>query len=395
MRSHALAIPLAAALVPGVARGFDLQTSEMLQGSVTHQRFGEFLADDVADRAVLEARLDATVIGSRWQVVARPRLRAFETDTNLPQYQEPRHVSFTEAYASADATQAWRVAAGKHYLSWGPGLLYSPSNRLFPDNGSAGPRQEIDGKWMAWTSVVAADGVQLTALAADPYLAPDPDVKRAGAFYLARAERVATAGDQFGWGLVAGGGGGLLPYIGGYLQRSAGDAFTFALEWSASRGYASTVPGMPRLAQNQRRWNHDAALSLRYGLSDGGELAVEYIGNGYHLDAQEADLPAVALLPASASTQSRYAAQHPLTERHYLNLQANFPKVFGYARWTLFLRHLEAPDRHGRLSFAELGYSPADHLTLYAGATVTSGSAASSLVRSIHDAAYVTAELVF
>ena len=47
----------------------------------------------------------------------------------------------------------------------------------------------------------------------------------------------------------------------------------------------------------------------------------------------------------------------------------------------------------GRLTFAELGYNATDRLSIYVGATVTHGSASSSLTRSLDRAAYLTFEL--
>lgn len=391
-------IAATALLLCGAAAGAqEVSTDGLLQANVFHQRFGAYLADHEANTRQAEARLDLKVGGGRWELVARPRLRWRDTGTSIPGYPQPRRASLTEGYGSIDATDALRIGAGKRYLAWGPGLLYSPSNRLFPDNGSASPRQEIDGKTMAWASAVAGDGLQLALLAADPYLHNSPGVDRRGTFLLARAEHLATGDAEWGWGWVAGGGGGLRPYLGGHLQRQLGDAVTVALEGSFSRGYANAVPGQPVLRQNERRASGDAALSVRYGLPSGGELAAEYVYNGYHLTETELQLPQLALLPPSASTQSRYAARHPLAQRRYLMLQANLPRLFGRSRWTLFVRHLEALDRRspGRLTFAELGYSPSDRVTLYLGLTVTHGAAASSLVRSLDRAAYITAELNF
>jgi len=374
------------------ARAQETSLSGLLQASASHQRFGPYLLGEEAGLYVAEARIDAKVTGNAWELVLRPRLRARHADTDIPGFLIPKQASMTEAYASVDASSSVRLTGGKRYLAWGPGLLYSPSNRLFPDNGSSSPRQEIDGKWMALAAITAG-GLQLTALAADPYLQDTPGLDRGGAFVLARAERVATGGREWGWGVVAAGGGGLRPYIGGHLQRLLGEAVTVAVEASASNGYATVAGDAPSLRQNRRHAMADAAVSMRYGLADGGELAIEYVYNGYYLTAAERLVAAIALPSVAGTTQTRYPARHPLAEPRYLNLQANFPKLLGRSRWTLFVRHLEALDTSGRLTFAELGYNATDRLSIYVGATVTHGSASSSLTRSLDRAAYLTFEL--
>ena len=104
-------------------------------------------------------------------------------------------------------------------------MLYSPTNRLFPDNGAVTPRREIAGKPMAFASLPLSERGRLNLLAANPNLDPVPGVRASdGLFMLARGEWNWTDQPAATAGAVLAGGGGFQPYVGGYAQYGLDDA---------------------------------------------------------------------------------------------------------------------------------------------------------------------------
>jgi hypothetical protein len=371
----------------------DFKMSSLLQVNAAHQDYGDYFAGQSSGQRTAELRMDMSFVASGAEAVLKPRLRAIDVDPAIPGVPEPRRFSFTEAYLNKDISDANRLTIGKRYLGWGTGLLYSPTNRLFPDNGAATPRQEIDGKWLAMVGSSVGERVRTTLLIADPYIQKTPGVDRSGVFALARIESIAREDGELTWGAVGGGGGGYRPYVGGYAQAMLGNAWTIGAEWSASRGYAAVSDSGTGLRADEDVWRADGLLTLRYGLPSGGEWGVELVHNGFYRSDAERNDPRVALFPPAATTQTRYAVRAPLAEKNYLHFQLNLTELFGDRRWALFVRHLEALQDHGRMDFAELAYSPGNRVTLYLGVTATTGRGTSTLVRAIDRAAYVTAEI--
>jgi hypothetical protein len=371
----------------------DVKMTSLLQLNVAHQDYGDYFAGLSSAQKAAEFRTDMSFTAWGADAVLKPRLRAIDIDPTLPGVPVPHRFSFTEAYVNEDLTGANRLTIGKRYLGWGVGMLYSPTNRLFPDNGSATPRQEIDGKWLAMLGGSVGDRLRTTLLIADPYVQKLPGVDRSGVFMLARIESIARDDGDITWGAVAGGGGGYRPYVGGYAQKVLGGAWTVGTEWSASRGYAALSGAGTGLRADEDKWRADGLLSLRYGLQSGGEWGIELVHNGFHQGDAERNDPRIALFPPAATTQTRYAPRSPLAEMHYLNVQLNLTELFGDRRWALFVRHLEGLQERGWLDFAELAYSPGNRVTLYVGFTATAGRGTSTLVRTLDRAAYVAAEI--
>lgn len=388
------AVLLLAAACQGAACGAQqLKTTAWLQASVARQEYGPYLDQLPARQTTAELFLDLSASLGATELVLKPRARAIDSDPGVPGVPTARRFSLAEAYLNEDLGQDTRVTVGKRYLGWGVGLLYSPSNRLFPDNGSASPREEIDGKWMAMLGGRLGERLRTTLLVADPYVQAAPGGDHAGLFALARVESAARADGELTWAILAGGGGGYRPYAGSYVQTVLGGAWTLGAEWSASSGYARPTGSGAGLRADRAGWRADGVVTLRYGLASGGEWGIEYARNGFaRADAERAD-PRLVLFPPAATTQTRYALRSPLPEKNYLNLQLNLTELFGDRRWALFARHLEAFAPRGRIDFIELAYSPNQRSTLYLGLSATAGNAASTLVGTLDRAAYLTAQI--
>ncbi|OHX21882.1 hypothetical protein [Chromobacterium sphagni] len=274
--------------------------------------------------------------------------------------------SLMEGYAIVPLGEG-EVGAGKRLLGWGPSMLYSPTNRLFPDNGAVTPRREIAGKPMAFASLPFSTRGRFSLLLADPNLDPVPGIRTGGAFALARSEWSWVSEQSATLGVVLGGGGGLQPYAGSYAQYGLGDAWTLSGEFAASRGFARRGAAGPLLAQDQDRWRWDGTLGLRYGLASSAEIGLELIYNGYALTPAELANPLIAGAPSSGSSPSHNRPLHPFVQSRYALLQTTWPKLFGDRRWGLTTRWLQGLDQSSSDIFCELSYSPSDASTIYFG----------------------------
>ena len=322
----------------------------------------------------------------------KPRVRYFASSDPNPYVVQPKRFLWNEAYLTG--TTGWGATwlAGKRYLAWGPGLLFSPSNRLFPDNGNATPRREIAGKPLVTISANVSSRLALSGVYADPYLEPVPGIDERGALGLLRAEYTGGGSRPTTAGMVVGGGGGYRPYIGAYMQHLLSDAWTVGAEMSASRGYASRSDGGPQLQQSRDRLMADALVNLRYGLPSGGEIGVEALYNGYRLSSAEMAVARLSAQPAGGLWQTRNRPLHPLPEGRYMLLQMLTPGIFGNRKFGMVARSLFELSTPANQTFVELSYSPRDNLTAYLGALHTSGSSRSELTRTMDDEVYVTLE---
>lgn len=388
---------------PGVAPavelqwpGVDLRAETTLQTLAGEDRYG---GSGGRDRYLnVEARLDiAASCTADWcagtRLMLKPRARYFDAQNDWAGAPQPNALSWTEAYASGQVSDSMSWLAGKRYVAWGPGMLYSPTNRLFPDNGTAAPRREIPGKWLGMVTYSPGQSWVMSGLYADPHLESVPGVASSGGFGLMRAEYQGSGLRPLGAGVVAGGGGAYRPYIGAYAQRLLDDAWTVGAEFSASHGYARTTGEGPVLRENDARWMADALINLRYGLPSGGELGVEYLYNGYRLGTAALRNPVLAAQPAGGIWQSRNRPLHPLPEGHYLNVQALLPSVFGDRRFGVIFRTLTGLTSGGALTFLELSFSPRDDITAFLGLSRTFGPGDAPLVRSLRQGIYAAIEI--
>ncbi|MFV8780964.1 hypothetical protein ACNKU7_00960 [Microbulbifer sp. SA54] len=329
------------------------------------------LGGDSAQRSAAELRLDFqlrcnAVPCEGTRLILKPRLVADRHDrpAALP---DPKPDWLAEGYVLHESGKSVRIGAGKRLMGWGPSLLYSPTNRLFPDNGAVTPRRDIPGKPMVFGSANFSSRGRVTALVADPRLDDVAGIDSDGGFSLARAEWNWVEGQLTTAGAVTGGGGGFRPYVGGYVQHGIGDAWTIGAEVAASRGYADGEADAAGLLQNRQRSRWDGVANLRYGATSGAEIGVELIYNGFALSDEEIRNPLLAAYPSAGRGPSRNRPLHPFVQSQYLLVQGTWPKLFGDRRWGLTTRFLQGLDRSSTSAFSELSFSPGDTSTLYLG----------------------------
>jgi|GEM_PF-1957756 len=354
---------------------------------------------DRAERSAAELRLDLQLRcnsepcdGTR--LVLKPRL-ALADDERPRAMPDPEPDWLAEGYLLFELDGGTRIGAGKRLQGWGPSLLYSPTNRLFPDNGAITPRRDIPGKPMAFASADLSARGRASLLLADPRLDPLEGIDSGGAFGLARAEWNWVEGQITTLGAAAGGGGGFQPYVGGYFQHGLGDAWTIGAELAASRGYADTESSAASLAQNRGRWHWDGVFNLRYGAASGAETGLELIYNGYAQSDAELRNPQLAALPSAGRGPSRNRPLHPYVQRRYALLQTTWPKLFGDRRWGLTARLLQGLDRASTSTFAELSYSPGDAATVYLGLSRSRAGEALEMSQPVTRSAYLALDAFF
>jgi hypothetical protein len=380
--------------------GIGWRMNTLIQALEESERYGSFFNDETDNSLSLEGRVDVEGhCAVSWcqgtNLIAKPRVRWFDEQSTTYGLVHPKNFAWDEVYASGGIGEHFTWLAGKHYLSWGPGLLYSPTNRLFPDNGASTPRREIAGKSMGVLSDALSPEWSVYAAFADAYVQPVPGINENGGFALLRAEYTNTGKQPTTAGVVLGGGGGYQPYAGGYAQHLLNDAWTVGAEVSASTGYAREQGAGTGLRQDQHRLMSDALVNLRYGLRSGGELGIEFVYNGYRLSSAELQSPLLASQPAAGIWQTRNVPLHPLPEGRYLLLQVLEPRLFGDNRLGLTARATTGLDSRGNATFIEASYAPRDDLTLYVGATQTVGPRDSEVLRTLGSDIYGALEFHF
>lgn len=328
--------------------------------------------------------------GSR--VILKPRL--WLGDEDVPEFvPSQRPDDFAEAYAIVPL-ENFEFGGGKRLVGWGPSMLYSPTNRLFPDNGAMSPRREIPGKPIAFAALGLGGKGRLNLIMADPRLEDVAGTDSHGVFGLARAEWNWFAEHVATLGTVVAGGGGFEPYFGGYFQYGLGEAWTLGAEFAASRGYA-TSNHSAMLSQNDNEWNWDGTIGVRYGVASGAEIGLELIYNGYSLSDQELQIPAIAAWPSGGSKPSRNRPLHPFVQKRYALLQSTWPKLFGDRRWGLTARVQQGLDASTRDAFVELSYSPSDATTFFLGYSHSSAPQELAISRPVAQSGYAALEIHF
>ncbi|WP_152530679.1 hypothetical protein [Paraburkholderia dilworthii] len=381
----------------GSFAGLEWRMDATTQAMQNTTRYGDALRAMNDASLNVEERLD--IIGKcavAWcrdaNLVLKPRVRYFDDESSNVGLPQPKRFAWNEAYASGSVGNVgWLV--GKRYLSWGPGMLYSPSNRLFPDNGNSTPRREIAGKTLGMVNLSLSPSLNVSGVLANPYLESVPGIDGRGTFGLLRSEYQTGGALPSTFGTVVAGGGAYRPYVGGYAQRLLGDAWTIGAEFSASYGYASQSGSAPALRENTHRAMADALVNLRYGLPSGGEIGIEAVYNGYRSSNVEQQVPALIAQPAGGIWQTRNRPLHPLPDGRYALVQLLTPSVFGNRRVGFVARSLSSFGPFGNQTFAEISYSPRDNLTAYVGVSKTFGSRDSDLVRTLDREIYVALEL--
>jgi hypothetical protein len=324
--------------------------------------------------------------------VLRPRLYA-AAERDVPAGISGRPSNLPEAYLLQSAGESMQFGLGKRLLGWGPALLYSPSNRLFPDNGAVSPRKEIAGKPMVSASTSLPLAGRGMLIVADPREQNLSGSRIGGTFFAARGEWQQNDKNST-LGVVAAGGGALAPYLGLYAQRGLTDALTLGFEMAMARKYASST-SESQLSQNRGGMKSDIVANLRYGLSSGGEIGFELIHNGYAMSDSELGNPLIAALPSAGSKPSWNRPLHPLVQRRYALIQVITPSLFGNKRWGLTARVLRGLDKPSTDSFAELSWSVTDATTLYAGYSQSRVPPSLQMTRPVTHSSYLTLESFF
>lgn len=335
----------------------------------------------MSDRTWMEGRSNIKVtcadpLCANDSITLKPRITKVVDHVSSPADETVQPFRFLEAYGRAFIGDTVTVSAGKEVLGWGPGLLFSPTNRLFPDNGLATPRREIPGKRMVVASEALANGSTVGVLAARADDAAwNASENEKSHFYLIRFEHQDDEARPATWGLVAGGGDKYQSYGGFYYQVLIDDAWTVGTEWSASKGYARHNPLVEGADTGAK---YDAVANIRYGLDSGGELALEVARNGFSIDHSRYQNDPGLLVPLLPGAPVPAIPRHPLVERYYVLCQARLPKLAPAQKTTLFSRVLWAPESGGGMAFAEWSYAVDDALEFFVGYTHTFGPADSS-----------------
>ncbi|MFA0811407.1 hypothetical protein [Microbulbifer epialgicus] len=363
------------------------------------ERLIDLLGDDDTRRNAAELRLDLQLRCSKspcegTRIILKPRL-TLDEDERPASMPDPYPDWFAEGYLLYEMKGGARVGVGKRLQGWGPSLLYSPTNRLFPDNGAVTPRRDIPGKPMVYASTELSTHGRTSFLVADPRLDDVAGITTGGSFQMARAEWNWVEGHITTIGAVAAGGGGFHSYVGGYFQHTLGDAWTIGAELATSRGYAKSTGGALELAQNRGHWRWDGIINLRYGASSGAETGLELIYNGYAQSEKELLNPQLAALPSAGRGPSRNRPLHPYVQRHYALLQTNWPKLFGDRRWSLTARLLQGLDRASTSTFAEISYSPSDTTTVYLGLSNSRAGKDLELTQPVTHSSYLAVDIFF
>ena len=380
------------------ALGMAVRVDATLQAGRQQTRYFNALsgAQSVVDSVEARINLHGQCV-EQWcdgaSFVLRPRLYA-AAERSVPAGISSRPSNLPEAYVLQSAGESMQFGLGKRLLGWGPALLYSPSNRLFPDNGAVSPRTEIAGKPMIFASSPLPLAGRGTLIAADPREQNLSGSRIGGTFFAARGEWQQQTNNTSTLGVIAAGGGALAPYFGLYAQRGVTDALTLGFEMAMSRKYASST-SEAQLSQNRSGMKSDMVANLRYGLASGGEIGFELIHNGYAMSDSELGNPLIAALPSAGSNPSWNRPLHPLVQRRYALIQVTSPSLFGNKRWGLTARMLRGLDKPSTDSFAELSWSVTDSTTLHAGYSQSRVPPSLQMTRPVTHSSYLTLESFF
>jgi hypothetical protein len=255
-----------------------------------------------------------------------------------------------EAHATISPLARLSITTGRLVTGWGPGILYSPTNRLVPETLFSAEQRQVQGRRLAVAAVRAGPGVVVSAMAgrADQEAWNTSRTRRHGLF-VARAEYQGTGRRAVTFGVTGGAGQRHSAYGGAYGQLLVGDNLTIGFEGSVSRGYAGEIPGQPDAA---RPLTGDLAMNVRYGLSSGGEVAVEAVFNGFGHGGVRARTSSAVLSAAAAGGMT-----HPLADRRYITLYGRLPKLWPGDRVTAVASVTAAQPSGGSLWYGEVAYA--------------------------------------
>jgi hypothetical protein len=257
-------------------------------------------------------------------LVIRPRLTwQLQPETDPDFY-------FHELYLSMSAIPRVVLTVGSQVQGWGPGIFYSPTNRMFPETlFTTAVREPIRRRLVAINvEVLSKLTLFLTAARADDSDWGADDALRSY-FGSSRIEYQAEGEHPYTLGVVGGGGNRFQPYGGMYLELTLSDAWTGGAEFSASKGYSRDRDpsfGPPGSFMDEDAWGADGLVNLRYGLKSGGELGIEASVNQFALrDSAQQQL--ATLYPALLAGTDAGAGIHPVLDRRYVMVHARIPEL--------------------------------------------------------------------
>jgi hypothetical protein len=267
---------------------------------------------------------------------------------------------FQQVYLKAQLGGEIAVRAGKVLVGWGPGILYSPSNRLFLESLLTSSQREVLGKDIVAASYAAGERLTTEVLVARVDSAPldAPPAAQSWAS-IERLEGQTTGEHVSTAGLVLGEGTRLQTWAGAYAQVLATDAITLGVEGSVSRGFVKRrAPeyGGEGWMRSDGSLGFDALANVKYGLSSGGELALEFVANRFGAtEAARADLP--ALLPALLAADHAGQGYPALLDDYYALAQARLPSLGPWKAFTLTLNATFAEPSDGVRLYGQLAFS--------------------------------------
>ncbi|MDC0714888.1 hypothetical protein POL68_40945 [Stigmatella sp. ncwal1] len=287
-------------------------------------------------------------------LVFRPRLTwQFEPNVDPDFY-------FHELYLSVSAIPRTVVSVGSQVQGWGPGIFYSPTNRIFPETLFTTAQREPIRRRMVALNVELLPEMTLfvTAARADDsdWGAEEP---LRSYFASSRVEYQSQGEFPFTLGAVAGAGERFQPHGGLYFEMLVSDAWTAGAEFSTSKGYSRKRDlnfGPPGLFLHEDAWSYDGLINVRYGLSSGGEIGAEVGVNEFALSgsAQE-QLP--TLYPLLLAGTSAGVGIHPLLDRRYVLVHGRFPDLPPGKRVTLSTSLMYTNPSDSLIAAGELSFS--------------------------------------
>jgi hypothetical protein len=257
-------------------------------------------------------------------LVFRPRLSWQFAPREDPDF------SFHELYLSVNALPRTVVRVGKQVQGWGPGIFYSPTNRVFPETIFTTAQREPVGRRVVSVSVELLPEMTLFVMGGRADDSGWGAQERLRSYFASsRVEYQAQGEFPFTLGAVVGGGERFQPHGGMYFEMLLSDAWTVGAELSTSRGYARERDpsfGPPGLFALEDAWGYDGVINLRYGLSSGGEVGAEVGVNRFALSASAREqLP--TLYPLLLVGTAAGVGTHPFLDKRYALVQGRFPEL--------------------------------------------------------------------
>ncbi|MBI4508907.1 MAG: hypothetical protein HY698_04685 [Deltaproteobacteria bacterium] len=258
-----------------------------------------------------------------------------------------------QGYLRAILGDRLTITLGKHVLGWGPGILYSPTNRAFSETLMTTTHREVLGKWATALAISAGDSWSLSAAAVRM---DSLSIASDSASYLAvsRVEYQNIGEDSLTVGVVGGVGNRYEAHAGGYAELGLGSAWTLGVEAAVSRGQVrDRGAALGGQASYEGDVGVEALANARFGLAGGGEIGVELVYNSMSLNETER-AAAAQLVPLTVQALHQGQGFHPLLEGAYAVLHARLGELPPAKTMTFTASAIAAYPTGGALGHAEL-----------------------------------------